>query len=53
MYEPEAVVEIKIDDDGNMMIEIQPAAIIALNIDGSEQVGVLIDTATKRLIYQF
>lgn len=53
MYEPEAVVEIKIDDDGNMMIEIPPAAIVALNIDGSEQVGVLIDTATKRLIYQF
>ena len=36
-----------------MMIEIPPAAIVALNIDGSEQVGVLIDTATKRLIYQF
>jgi len=39
--------------DGKNMIEVPSKAVEALGISGDEDVGILIDTATKRLIYQF
>lgn len=49
----EAVVEVEYKENGSMTVEIPDVAVVALGIKGDESVGVYIDTASKRLIYQF